>query len=433
MAEFTTLNVLNGFTKDIYSGLKTLIPDSAKLYKELPFVTADKQGGKYKQTVITADESGFTHAASGDGAFSVNAGESLETEEAYVEGFQTVVQGSIDYESAARAASSKQAYKEIIGLKLENLFSSGKKRIDCELMYGQTGIGKVASAGTVSSGVVTLTITAGSHAPLIWGGKKNHRIVFYNGTTGVASGASFKILSSDVAHNVRTVKIAEIGAGDATTLKGVIDANPNVVDIYWASAAQGGTLTHKSCAGVMKIATATSGTLFNINLDNVDLCRGNTFSAGTAALSFVKCLDAAQVLVSRGYEGDLITEVHPKTWANLMTDQAALKRYGGKETDVAKVGFRGVEFEYQGGSLFIRSNGMMKGGLALMRPKQGLKRIGAQELSFEVPGQAKGAGDMIFWHDPTKAGYSYRLYSHQAVFSERLGQYLLQITDIVNS
>jgi hypothetical protein len=416
MAEVTTLGVLNGFTKDIYSKLVDLVPSTLDLYPELSFNDAEQQGGLYRQQVILSEEAGFTHAASGDGAVTSNAGVSLESDYASVSGYQVSLEGTIDYESAARASSSKKAYADIVGKKLANMVLSAKKRVETELWWGQAGLGKVGTAGAVSGGTTTvLTLTAAEFAPFIWAGKKNFKVVFFNGSTAVASANPFTISSVNI--KARTVTVVQTVGGDAAVLKGVVDGAPDTVSIYWHSAAQDSTgLVHKSMLGIMPAANTTTGNLFGLAVTN-DLWAPNQFDFGAAKATFEKCINMAEIVISRGLTEDVLVHVHPRTWNNIMADQAALKRFGGKETKLAN-GASAIEFQVQRVNMQILGSGYMKAGYSLLRPKSGIKRIGAQDVSFKRPGNSRGTGENIFWDNPTRLGYSYRCYTHQALFVE---------------
>jgi hypothetical protein len=412
MASETTLNQLNGYAKDLWTKLVNLVPDDLRLTKALSFDQENLQGGTYKQGVVLSEEAGFTHAAAKDGAVNLNSAVSLESDEATVNGYQVALVGSIDYESAERASNSKKAYKDIVGVKQANMFLSARKRVEGELWWGQKGIGKIASfadAGTTES---TLTITAAEHAPFIWAGKKNHQIVVYNATTQV--GGTYTVTAVNVSPSVRTVKVSGT-SGDITTLETAITGNPDILDIYWFSAAQGASLTHKSCLGIMGIAATSSGNLFGLSTD-FDLWRPNQFSVAGAA-SFTKILEAAELALSRGVSGKYVCDVSIKAFRQLSTDQAALRRYGGSEKSLAN-GAKSLEFQLGECILSIEPTGWMKQGYGLMRPGDGVKRIGARDVSFARPGNHKGPGENVFYDEPSKMAYSYRIWSHQAPFAE---------------
>lgn len=433
MADFTTTNQLNGFLYEIYDKIVDPIPESAKGLGKIPFKGgALELGNKLHVNVVVSDEGGFTHAAAGAGAFSTNSAISFETQDAQVDGFQILLQSSVDYESAAKASSSRKAFLELVGKKLQNVVASSKRRLECEMWHGQRGIGDFNVNGAVASGKVTLTCTAATFAPFIWQGKRNHQVVFFDVTTGSAV-STFPYTVSAINTGTLQVTFQETNTGDAALLNTTITTNGHSARAFWNSTiSTASTLTvpvWATMAGIVAIANNTTTTMFNINPSTYDVWAGNSLSAASGALSLKKITDGASILADRGAEGDLDCWVHNRTWSNINTDQAALRRYGA-EVKEAKNGAKAIEFFYQNSTIRIIGHGMMKGGEAVITETEKWKRIGAQDFSFKTPGLEEGKD--IFWHDPSKAGFSYRYYGHQAVFCE-MPSHQLAFTSIVNN
>ena len=65
--------VTEGNTKEAYAeGIADLVPSVCSLQKDIKFVAkAQQTGNYYHQPVMLAYPQGFTHAASGDGAFTL--------------------------------------------------------------------------------------------------------------------------------------------------------------------------------------------------------------------------------------------------------------------------------------------------------------------------------------------------------------------------
>lgn len=433
MAEFTGTAQLNGFMYEIYDKIVDPIPESAKLVKEIPYKGgAIELGNKLHMNVVVSDEGGFTHAASGAGAFATNAAVSFETQDAQVDGFQILLQSSVDYESAAKASSSKKAFLELVGKKLQNVVASSKRRLECEVIHGQQGVGDFDTVAVAAgSGYLTLTCSAATWAPMIWQGKKNHLVVFYD-TSSNAAISTYGFTVTSVAITARQVKFTEINSGDAATLGSAVGSNP--ARAFWYSTVDTSktlvtTGVFKSMAGVAKIAANTTATLFNIDPTLYDVWQGNTLDCGSAALSMKKIMDGCGQLADRGVDGDLDCFVSNRAWSNINNDQAALRRYGA-EVKEAKNGSSSIKFHYQDAVVSLRGHGMIKGGHALLLELPKWKRIGAQDFSFKTPGLEEGKD--IFWHDPSKAGFSYRYYGNQACFCE-MPSHQLVFTSIVNS
>jgi hypothetical protein len=412
---------LTGFFKEIYAdSLIDLIPESTILAKEVPFEGRDKDlGGKYHQAVLVAEEGGFTYAASGAGSFSLNAASTLKTQDAQIDGVSLVLQSNLDYESAARASNSKKAFAEITGVKVKNMLTSIKKRLEASMWYGQSGIGKLNAAPTGASTQAICVISSATHAPMLWAGKINSRVHVYNGVTKMYG--DFTITSVDVTDAVRTVTLTEVTGGDAALLRtnGVAGW-----DLFYA-----GSYGTADMFGIDKICTAGAA-YFNIDPTVYDLWKSNTFAAGGAALTFKTVMDSVAQLVNRGLDEDVTVFVHPKTWSNLLTDQAALRQFDGSY-DPSKVqqGAKAIEFFGMNGKVTVRGTGYVKGGEAFVLPTKRLSRVGASDVSFTTPG---ARNDEIFFHDPANAGFYFRAYSHQAIFLESPAK-ALKITGIVNS
>jgi hypothetical protein len=429
MAELT--DVLNEYAHTLYTGLKEAVPTDLELVEDLPFDKANEQGGDYTQHIIVAEEAGFVH---GDPTEMMNAptAVALETVKAIVNGYQVGIVSTLDYAKAQRASNSRKAYADIAGKKQASGFNAIRKRVEDELWWGQIGIGKCASSvnGGGAGTTTTITLTLAHWAPWIWAGKKNYQVVAYNSATKVGT-AGFTITATAVNRDVRTVVVSGTNA-DITALDAAILANPDIVDLYWSGTATStGTIVWKTMVGAMKAAQTTTGTLFNVDLDANTDARPNTFGAG-GAMSFAKCLQAAEVLIGRGVVEPIKATFSPRTWDNMMTDQAALVRYNGKQGKFAN-GASKLEFEVQGVQLEISASGRMKEGYGLLRPKSGLKRIGARDISMVTPGgsNAQSKGD-IWYHDPSRFGYSWRIWTHQAFFPEEPWK-LLSVTGIVNT
>lgn len=428
MGEFTTRDIMEGYVHDIYDKLVDPIPKEAKIVGDIGFRGGAKElGNRLVVDVQISDEGGFTHSSSED-AFALQDAISMQTKQALVDGYSIVLSGKISYLMAARASSTRKAFREIMGHKMENMVSSAKKRLACEMIHGQIGIGIIESA-TLSSADVICVISAASWAPAIWQGKKDHLVWILNAANTAlptsVSGA-FTVKSCDV--STRTVTFTEVTAGDAADLVTWVGSNPSAANVHWYGTVVAGP-TWSTMAGVVKIAQNTSATLFNIDASTVDVWKGNTYACGSAPLSLSKILKAAGQLADRGTSGALKLYCSNATWENIFTDQAALRRYGAEIRDL-KLGGRGISVAYQDTTIEIVGDGFCKGGEAVLLELDKWDRIGAQDLSFKTPGAKRG--EEIFLHDPTKAGFGYRLFGHQAVFCQ-MPSHQLVFTGIVNT
>jgi hypothetical protein len=180
-------------------------------------------------------------------------------------------------------------------------------------------------------------------------------------------------------------------------------------------------------AGLHLIMTNT-GTLFNISAATYTLWKGNTYSAGSAALSFTKVNSAIARAVEKGLDSDVVVLVNPRTWSDLLSDQAALRRYDGSyKEDEIEQGAKSIKFYGQNGMIEVCPSIYVKQGYSYILPMDDLIRVGSSDITFKRPGQ----GEEFFRDLETAAGYELRAYCDQAIFSAAPGRMVL-IKDVVN-
>lgn len=421
--QFGSTSTLSGMFYEIYGeSIIQAVPDSAKLVKSVSFVSADKQlGNTYNVPVVLGEEGGYTYAAPGSGAFSVNSAIPLVTQNAKVDGYNILLQAGIDYESAARAASSKKAFREIAGLKVENMAASARRRQEMNAWYGQSSLGTGSAYSNVNSTTTTITFTTASWAPLIWGGRKGALLDAFNGATKLSANAALVVSSVDVANRKVTF------TGNATDITS-LQTSVATANFYWYGVTTDPTTTttFQEALGIDQILTR-SGTVHNISNTSYDLWAGNSYATG-GALNLQKIVNGVSLAVNRGLDEDITVFCNPNTWAGLAADQAALRRYPGAEV-TAKAGFQGIEFNHMSGKISIIGHGIIKEGEAFGMPLKRVKRIGAQDVSFVTPGDSS-KGD-IFVHASGNAGYLLRCFSNSAIFVEAPAK-CVKWTGIVN-
>lgn len=311
----------------------------------------------------------------------------------------------LGYVSASRAAlGGQKAFMDATKFLVANMLRSMAKKLEIELLYGQMGYGAVASVSTN-----TITITTAEWAPGIWAGSEGMPIEIRD-AAGTTSRGFATVASVDM--DARTVTVDAAPAGVIAT------------DVIWHKGAYGNEF-----AGIHKILTISSGTLFNINVGTYSLFKGNTYSAASAALSFAKIQSAAARAVEKGLDSKLLALINPRTWANLMTDQAALRRYDSSfSASKAENGSKGIVFHSQNGDIEIEPSIYVKEGYAYLLSLDDWSRVGSSDMTFKRPGQ----GEEFFRDVENSAAYELRLYTDQALFCSAPGKNVL-ISAIVNS
>lgn len=404
-ANNTFAGSLNALFKETYADkLENLIPDGVKLYKLINFMSKDKQPGNlYHQPVILGHEHGVTFASSDDDAFALNAPVAGSIKDAQVRGNPVVLRSVLGYVSASRAAQGgAKAFMDATKFLIANMLRSITKKLEIEILYGQMGYGIVASVS-----VNTLTIETAEWAPGIWSGAESMPIDIYD-PTGVTLSIATTVSSVDL--DARTVTVASA-------------AGVSAGDVIWHKGAKGNEF-----AGIHKIVTNT-GTLFNISAASYSLWKGNTYGAGSASLSLAKVERAIALAVAKGLDSDVTCLVNPKTWADLLVEQAALRKYDGSYSSAQmENGAKSIKFYGQNGLVTIEPSIYCKEGYAYVLAMDEFTRVGSTDVTFKRP-----AMDGEFFRElESNAGYELRCYSDMALFCAAPGKNVL-INAIVNS
>ena len=408
MASTTTLD---GLYKQIYADkIANLVPACAVIYNEVGFSEKSQElGGFYNQPVILGQEQGFSFFAADTVTPTLTGAVDMTMKNAQVSGSQIAGQSSLTVEAAKRAiAKGPAAFEDAVGLQMRNLKESAVKRLEIQFLYGQTSLATLASRTNVNTTTTTWVVTLSQWSSALWSGLIGAKFDLYQtGTYGsqtkVNAVGALTLASVDVA--TRTLRITG-AAADIAAADTYIAANANLGELYFFGA------YNNEQAGLKRQITKT-GTLFGIDSAAFDLWRGNTYTLTTPfALTFKEVQKAVAAAVGRGLDEDVTILVNVNTWANLNSDQAALRQYVNSTTTFQN-GASELVFMSQNGKLTIKPHLFVKEGDAFVVPMAQLKRIGATDVTFDLPGTDKGR---IFIQNPSTLSFEYRCYSNQALF-----------------
>lgn len=416
-----TAGTLNGFFKESYADkLAELIPDGVKVMQKIKFLAKDKQPGNlYHQPVILGLEHGITFAASDEDAFNLNAPIAGQIRDAQVRGNPVVLRSVLGYAAASRAAlGGEKAFMDATKFLVSNMLRSMAKKLEIEMIYGQIGYAIIAGlpGGTVSNGTITRTLAVNEYAiqtsewaPGIWAGAEGMPVEVRNAADNISRGNT---TVQSVDFDFQTVSLLN-------PLPGIV-----ATDVFWHGGAHGNEFP-----GIHKILTTTTGTLFNIDVGTYNLFRGNQYDAQSGALSFTKLNQATSRAVEKGLDGSVLALVNPRAWANMLNDQAALRRYDSSyRSEEAETGSRSIRFHSQNGEIEIEPSIYVKQGYCYILSMEEWHRVGSTDMTFKRPGQ----GEEFFRDLENSAGYELRLYSDQAIFSFAPGRNVI-VLNIVNS
>lgn len=405
---------LNGWFKELYaSDAEYPVPKASWMLKNVKFNKAETGvGNNYHQPVYLSQEHGVTVAGSDAGAFSLNEAVAGVMKDATIAGMQMVLRSRMDYETAARAANSKASFGSATELLVRNMMDTISKRLEIMFLYGRKGIGAV-NANTSAS--TTFVVSAATWAPAIWGGLENAKIDILTSTLSAysSSGAASNIKVNSIAQSTRTITMdtaLSLTAGDLVFFRGAVTP--------------GGTPTHKEFMGLDAIIAETSS-LFGIANSTYQLFQGNT-STLSASLTATNILNALLDAIGKGLNEDVVLLcshkafqglvnplIDPKASTGSTNTQVGATRLNRSGGSALELGSSSATLLGAQGKIEVVPHLYVKDGDGFAFPKSALKRVGATDVTFNLPGR----GDEFFLHVPDAAGFELRCYSNQALFS----------------
>ena len=410
-----TVSTFAGFLKTKYAeNLVNTIPESFVLQRDAPFGRARRIGEQFQQAVITRLEQGGTYAAGGAGAFTLAAAAAGSIEKAIINSSQFVLKSGIDYETLSKAIQKGElAFGSSGDQLLKNMAFSTRKRCEVDLWHGQNtnGLGIIDSV----AGAPTYTITAATWAPGIWVGMEGTNIEVFDSALTTQRDAGTEFLLDEVDISARSITLDGSVTGAAAT------------DRFFYNT-QRTTTGFNSFLGLIAIANTSTGTLFNIDTATRSIWRPTQVAIG-GTLSFSALQDTNVFAVSKGLTRGATVYVSTATWANLLTEQAALRRFGGTFDGQVELvnGGKAIRFWASTGEMMIKPSIYCHEGNAVIVPTNTLVRVGSTDVTFRVPGM----DEPLMQVSDTTAGISLFSYYNQALYTNEPGQIVL-MTGITN-
>lgn len=428
MAAADTLTTLNGLTKERYAdGVVNVVPDQDKVLKMTKFSQKDRIGAHYNQPVILSNEQGITFGNSSSTLpLSLNNSVAMTMQNAQLQSMFFALRGQIGVDAIIRTASKDQAIEDALELLVTNMVESETAYIESELLYGSVGIGSTGTAAFTANSGTSETVPVQDMAAGLFSGKENATIQFYNATVLVSSGSDSVFTITGISYNATTPTSSTITVtGTATGCTALHALSGTNLTIYWNGA------YGIEFPGIAAVA-ANAGQLYGIAATTYSLWAGNSFSCGSAPLTFGKVQEGVGVAVSKGLMGKAHLLVSPPTWANLLNDQAGLRRYTGDSGGSFVNGAEEIEYKSSNGTLVIVPHPYVKTNQAHLVPDLATrwKRIGSVELAFN-PGVEDP--DKYFVMLQNSLGYETRLVSDTSLFIETAPARCVQFTSITNT
>jgi hypothetical protein len=345
--------------------LNDLKPNSAILQDLAgPLKGADQLGRKFLWPVCLSYELGFTF---GDGsAFAYNDDVQGVYEEIEIDPNPVVLKSRISIEAADRMAKSDKAVLNHVALRSGQMKMSLAKVAEVDSLLGRSaiGIGVAASTTNIGATIEDIVFTAATWAPGIWAGMEGAKLEAR--AAGVLVNTNADLVISQVDFDAKTVRvtgnstdIAALAAGDVYYFKGAF-ANGQYGIHYQLD---------------------TSGTVFG-------LWKGNEYAVG-GALTLSKALKGSARAVGKGgLDEDCVLISSPVTWEGLNSDLAALRQQDSSYKPAkGEIGAKAITYNAQFGSIDIVAHPYCPEGFAYMMPKTALRKVGATDITFGVPGK----------------------------------------------
>lgn len=416
MAQQNTPTTLSSYLKEVYADqIITLVPEGVKFLDLVDFIEADKEpGGHYNQPVQLTQEFGFSV---GSGAFALNAAVAHQSANAQLNGTSVLLRSQISYDAAARASTSKKAFLKWSESKFIPMLSSFKKRLEILHLYGQQGLGKIATVAVANTVEVTITFATGTWSPGIWAGSEGMTVDVYSaltaGTKRTAGGLA-SVKSVDMPN--KTIVISCTNGTDATNV--AINDHLFFYGHYGVEA-----------AGFFQM-TANTATIWNVNAAIYSLWKSTQYSSSSAAVTMAKLLTATGKTFEKGCDEKLTCLIPGQAYQNVNSDLAALRRLDGSfNKKKGTNGQESIEFYGVTGALELVPSLYLKEGQCAIFPATQCKRIGATDTTMTMPGQ--NANELVL-QVPDFAAYEMRLYTEQAFFCQRPA-WCVEVNNIVST
>lgn len=391
-----TLSTLNGLYKEVYGDeISVVIPSFAKIQEKVKFKGGEKQlGNKFHVPVMLGDENGFTYAGPSAGAFTLNDSAASTLKDATVEGYQIMLKSQMSVEAAARAVSTKNAFKSATSVMMASMQRSHRKRLELSAILGGFGLGTLSAASTTS-----LTISAATWAEGIWSGLEGVSIDLYT------SAGALRGTSSIVSVNPTTRVVTTLGA----------IASAAATDVIYFAGAYG-----NEADGIIKILNASSGNIFGISTATYSLWKG-TQSAVGGALTRQLVGKAISSAVARGLDSEITLFLNPNVFNDLTNNEAALVQFINAKGKFENGGST-LKYYAQNGVVSVEPHPFMPVGYAAGMDLECWSRVGAVDYTVKDPG---AEGGIVFERIAGKAGFEARSYSNQSIFCDALSRNIL--------
>lgn len=409
--------------KEIYGDdFLTASPVERQLYEKFRFKAGEEPGREYIEAIRMTEEQGFTFNAAGTANRTFNNSIALKTERATFTGNIIEFLSKVDLEALKRAMSSRQGFKDTMGMTQEAMRDSLLFHLEFTLLRGGKPVG-VIDAVSGSGATRTVTLTTSGYADAFWSCSENMPMDIYDSTSATLSVSAtrrntvvggtlgkFRIISWDPDNRQVSVE-----ADTATDWNTVVQG-----DCFWRT----GSYRTESL-GMVSVCAATGQTIFGISQSTYGKWRAYRDVPGSAEpLTMPKIQRAiANIRGRSAMKAQYVARMHPLQWEAINNDLAALRRLDSSYKVVrTDAGTSEIEFHSAAGSVVLQSNVFMGLDECIITDDNTWSRRGVSDVDFSNPvATANGEQQLYVW-DNTSNTVQLRAYSQQGMFCNRLNR-----------
>jgi hypothetical protein len=363
-----------------------------------------RPGDTYEWPLKASHEHGVTHNNDGT-AFALNSVVDSVWVTARLDGSEVLIAGNVPYATQAKMKNGDASQMGPVDMKVEALMESGELYRELNLLYGAgTGSTVLANIGVVANSVSgadlgtpqVVNLTAASYSPGLWNNMTNALVDIYQSDLSTLRASDVKC--SAIATSTCRVTLTKSGSS-ATVASG---------DVIALRSSKG-----KQCYGLQAILE-NSGSLFNISAANYPFWQALSVSAG-GALTIAEVRQAMAKLHNNGLKDGGTLFVSSATFEDFVAELDSSDRWNDDNTGKPKrVGVDNIQIISAAGTVDIAIHTYMKQGIAMFLPNGKVKRVGAVDLTFSLP----GSNEWFYVELEGNAGGQMRIYSHQAIVVE---------------
>ncbi len=402
----------DGYFKEVFGDLEDTVPEYIVLANKIPYKNSQRLGEHYIFPVRMSRGHGVTFSSGANSmtAFALNAVRSGQMRQAQVAGSAFVGRESFAYKAVMSATKKgPEAFGDLFEEGVMDLYETAHFYNELQLLYGQKPIGTFGAAGSSSTSSQDVVLTAVSSAPGLWAQMEGALFdVYTDDTFGTKRNATGTFTCDGIEHDPDTGVITLSFTASVGAEAGAIVSGDVITPAGWYDDTGS---AHNTMAGLDRIITTQTGTIFNIDAGVHKTWRGNLFPLGSAPLSFKKLIVGAVPIATRtNLTKELDCFISSRTWTDLNDNVASVKRFLDKQGD-SEATFGTDEIVYKGptGNIRIVAHPMVKQGEAFMGScEQNAKMVGASKPTFDLG--VEGQNTRFLRELENNAGFEIRIF-----------------------